>query len=382
MILNYNDFLIESLILESDVVYSNKFKTIVSRVKDNRLVDTILGIENKDIDITYNFFDIKDDNDNFLTFTPDRIANALLSNDKEIVKYQGGKGWLTNNIEANNDIFTHLGYSPVDKSPVYDPPLTEFGEVVSCIKSEKSGKTWCYVKFTNGEGVYNKEKLIDAKKDIKKSIFSKNRQEIRIGRAIRLLLNSSGIKYVDSEIEDFVNKFRSIISIINDVFSRFEIVDGDDLGFWYHKRNYLNPTAGTLGSSCQAVGRLDWLQIYIRNPETVKLVILRSDEDFDKIIGRALLWNLDDGSKMMDYIYTTKDSDSRVFQEYATKNGWSTYNQDKIFVAHLKDTSMQYFPSIDTMNKWNQESGKISNRSFPGSEYIEWTNNDGDGDDD
>jgi hypothetical protein len=377
MMHNYNTFILEKMILESNIVYSNKIRNILSRIKDNKIATKLLEIENQDIDTISNFFDVKKDNDNFFTFTPDKIAQEILGSEKEMVRYIGHRGgWLTNNVEANAAIFDALGYKPETKE-VYHPNGTELGEIISKKTSEKTGKTWCYVKFPGGQGVYNFEKLQSAKEDLKKTVFNKSRQEIRIGRAVRLLLNTVKFSYTDAEIEDFVNKFRSIVAIMNDVFARFQIVEGDDLGFWYNRKNYLHPGRGTLGGSCQAIGRLDWLEIYIKNPNTVRLLILKSEEDFDKIVGRALVWKLENGTYMMDYPYTSKDSDQKVFREYAKMNNWETYEESsrKTFVAYMiPNLEFEKYPSIDTMNSWDPSTGKISNKPFTGSHYIEWTN--------
>ena len=77
LVLEYKEFiseklLIESLILESNVIYSAKFKNILSKMKDNRIAKSLLEIENQDLDVTANFFDVKIDNDNIVTFTNDR----------------------------------------------------------------------------------------------------------------------------------------------------------------------------------------------------------------------------------------------------------------------------------------------------------------------
>lgn len=385
MIYKYTEFLLEKLILESNVIYSDKFRTILSRMKEDKIAEELLKIENKDLDVVSNFFDVKIDNDNVVTFTPDRIAQQILNDSKEYYRYVGGQGgWLTNNINANGKIFEILGFVP-KTTDVYRPNNTELGEIQSKYRSKKTGKTWCYVKFPGGEGVYNFEKLRKEEKDLKKVVFTKNRQEIRTGRAIRLLLTANGVSVTDSEIEKFVNGFRAILSIMNDVFSRFDIVEGDDLGYWYNRKNYLHPGRGTMGSSCQAVGRLDWLEIYIKNPETVKLLILRSEENWDKIIGRALLWKLDNGETLMDFVYTSNDSDEKVFKEYAKSKGWHTREEcyhphDKTFTAYIKPGRLEAYPSVDTMNRWNPETGQISNKNFPGSQAIIWTN-DGDEDD-
>lgn len=387
MLLRYNDFIIESLLLESNVIYSEKFRRVLEKMPNDTIAINLRGIENKDLDVISNFLDVKSDNENFVTFTPDRIAQEILKSDKKAIVYDGGHGgWLTNSLETNSKIFTSLGYAP-KSTDVYAPNNGEVGELISKIKSEKTGKIWCYVKFEKGEGVYNETKLKEPDQDkLNKLIFTKNRQEVRIGRVVRGLLNANkNSGFSDSQIEKFVNDFRGILKVMNDVFSNFAIVEGDDIGFWYNRKNYLDPNRGSLGSSCQAVGRLDWLEIYIKNPETIKLLILKSDEDPNKIIGRSLLWKLDDNNFLMDLTYTMKDSDRKIFLEYAKLKGWNAMNENdsytKTFISHIKPITFDMYPSIDTMNNWDPNTGKISNQYFDGSHYIEWSEEDFDEDD-
>jgi len=391
LVLEYHEFiseriLLENLLLESNVVYSPKFKNVLSKMSNNDIAKSLLEIEEQDLDVTANFFDVKIDNDNIVTFTNDRAAQAILRNDKEMVTWTGNRGaWLTNS-EANQNIFKRLGYEapPID-TPVYQPNRTEVGEVISKWLSAKTNKTWCYVKFENGEGVYNGERLKDAREELKKKIFTTSRQEIRVGRAIRSLLNAKSLKFTDAEIEVFVNEFRGILSVMNDVFSRFELVNGEELYFWYKRENYEFPRMGNLGSSCQAVGRRDWLEIYIDNPDTVSLLILKSFDQPNKIIGRSLIWNLEDGKKLMDFIYVSKDSDKNVFKEYAKSKNFIIRDEihNETWVSYLKPKPDGYesYPSIDTMRYWDRNSGKLSNKSFTGSSEIYW-DNDGEGDDD
>lgn len=379
----YDEFIVEKLILEqllleSNVIYSSKFKKALTKLPDNEIAQKLLEIENQDLDVVSNFFDIKIDNDNILTFTPDRVAQQILGDTREYVNYIGRRGgWLTNNVRTNGAIFARLGFTPTTEE-VFHPNNNLIGEVISEITSEKTGKTWCYVKFPTGEGVYNREKLRTVVDDKQKIVFTKSRQEIRIGRVVRLLLTAYNFNTNDAAIETFVNEFRAVLSIMNDVFSRFEIVEGDDLGFWYNRRNYEFPHQGTLGSSCQAVGNLNWLEIYIKNPQTVKLLMLKSENNDDKIIGRALLWTLDDGRQVMDTIYTSKDSDRNVFIEYGNAKGYLQMNYTDTFVAHINPGTFDQYPSVDNMNNWDPTTGKISNRSFPGSRGIIWSENDDD----
>lgn len=376
----YNNFIVEKLILEqllleSNVVYSGKFKKVLSKMPDNEVAQKLLEIEKKDLDVVSNFFDIKVDNDAVLTFTPDRVAQQILNDDKEYVIYTGRRGgWLTNNLKTNGAMFARLGFTPQTEE-VFQPNNTDPGEVISKATSKKTGKTWCYVKFPTGEGVYNQEKLRAHVVDKPALVFKRSRQEIRLGRAIRLLLAAYNVTFTDSQIEGFVNDYRAAFAIANDVFSRFEIVEGEQLLYWYNRARYEFPHMGMLGGSCQAVGRRDWLQIYIDNPQTVKLLILKSENTDDKIIGRALLWTLDDGRTLMDQIYTSKDSDVRVFREYADAKGYVLMNYRDTFTAHLnpKPEGFRAYPSVDNMRQWNPATGQISNKRFAGSREIIWS---------
>ena len=73
LVLEYREFiservLLENLLLESNVVYSPKFKNVLSKMKDNNIAKSLLEIEEQDLDVTANFFDVKIDNDNIVTF--------------------------------------------------------------------------------------------------------------------------------------------------------------------------------------------------------------------------------------------------------------------------------------------------------------------------
>jgi hypothetical protein len=172
---------------------------------------------------------------------------------------------------------------------------------------------------------------------------------------------------------------------MNDVFSRFEIVEGEQLVFWYHRKNY-ESESGSLGTSCQAVGRADWLEIYSDNPDTVKLLILKSFDNPDKIVGRALLWYLEDGKILMDYTYVSKESDKNVFKELAKSRGYiikeDNYNDTFVAYTKIKIEGYESYPSVDTMRYWNRNTGKISNQWFDGSNEIIWTQDDEENEDD
>ena len=106
-------------------------------------------------------------------------------------------------------------------------------------------------------------------------------------------------------------------------------------------------------------------------------MILKSEDSDDKICGRALLWTLDDGRQLVDTIYVNKDSDANVYREYAAAKGYVLMNYRDTFVAHIKPEECDKYPSIDNMNEWDPTTGKISNKSFPGSRHMYWSEDDG-----
>lgn len=381
---SYDEFiserlLLESLLLESNIVYSPRMRLALGRIKGDKIADSLMGIENKDVDTPSNYFDIMLDKNDSVTFTPDRKAKEILGNSEELVTYAGKKGgFLTHNIEENGEIFKELGYEPEGEKPYKPEDRKEVGRIISKAVSKVTGKVFCYVEFKGGKGVFNQTVLAPVGEDKIKLVWTKNRQEIKVGRIARILLKNANptANIVDRDIELFVNAFKAVVDILNDKFALFERVSGEEIAYWYHNRNYYK-VQGSLGSSCQAPGRLDWLEIYTKNPETVNLLILHAEEDPSKISGRALLWKLDSpaGQTYMDYVYSIKDSDYNLFKEYAKENGWITfYDRKGVMETHIKPIKYTGWPSIDTMRYWDPKTGKVSNNGFPGGVGMNWTN--------
>ena len=327
MIKRYLEFVNESieLVLESDVVYSKMFRTALTKI-ENPISKILLDVENKDLPVSSNYFDLARGKNDTLSVIPDRKAKEILGDTKEMVRFTGsGGGWLKHS-DANKSIFQQLGYEP--EGDAYQPNSIAIGEVISKMTSQTSGKVWCYVKFPEGKGVYNQEKLRVVDERLKE-VWSKNRQEVRIGRAIRALLTVAGENVLDKDLEVFVNQWKATVDKINDRFQYFDVVDGEDIGHWYHHSNY-KERSGCLGSSCMSNVNSNYFDIYIKNVDVCKLIILRSIEDDSLIVGRALLWTLSDGKKFVDRIYTIQDSDVQLFRDYAKENGWHTKQYNSI----------------------------------------------------
>jgi hypothetical protein len=384
MLFKYTEFISESyLILESNVIFSDKIRKVLSKI-DLPISKDILDLENKDIDVSSNYFDIIHDKNDKVSFIPDRKAQEILNDTKVYVKFIGNDGGWLKHKDVNSEIFKSLGYEP--EGDPYKPSNSEVGEIISKITSDKSGKTYAYVKFENGESVYNLDKLriFD---NISKNVWIKNRQEINIGRAFRALLTSSGKKVVDKDIELFVNKFKSVVDKLNDRFSDFDLVKGGDIAYWYNCDNY-KKRSGTLGNSCMSDVDDAFFDIYVSNPDVCNLLILKAKDDSDKIIGRALLWTLRSGVKFLDRIYTVDDSDVNLFRDYAKEMGWYSkyYNGSSAesivydlngnmsslpnFLVDIRKGYYEQYPYLDTFKYWDKDNGILTIERGGGADYT------------
>ena len=370
MIINYKDFLFESMISESTVVYSDKFRKLINGI-DSPVAKALIEIESKDLNVTNNYIDISDKE--LISFIPDRKAQDILNpaNAEKNVIYDGDGGILTHS-PSNNNIFNLLDYTPLE-SGMYKPPIGTVGEVISKAVGPSSGKTYLKIKFPDGISVINKDKV--RQQDVSLLPFTKNRQTVRTGRGIKGLLSAGEFKFKESEIEKFINLYKSEIDKMNDIFRKFDLVKGDDIAYWYNFEKYEKQRGlgtGTLGSSCMCAVPSNYFQIYTRNTDVCQLLILKND-DGDKIKGRALVWKLKkpDGVTYMDRIYTHNDSDVELFRQYAKSKGWyykpennhrptndmvnsegNVIEMGTIFVQ-LGDYSYSKYPYLDTLKAYN-----------------------------
>ena len=377
MLNKYQDFLFESIILESILVYSDEFRQIISNI-ESPVAKVLLDIESKDLTLANNYIDITDNKEE-ISFISDKKAQTLLNPEstKRVVYYIGGGGILKHS-DSNKEMFEMLDYQPIgDKS--YKPTTEEKGEVQARATSTSTGKVYLKVKFTNGVSVISEEKV--RYEDLTKVPFLLNRQKIRVGKGIRGILKSSNFSFSDSDIEKFVNSYRGEIDKLNDVFKQFELVKGDRIKYWYNLNNYqFDSPIGQLGKSCMRYEKCQkYFDIYTQNPDVCSLLILKT-EDGESIKGRALVWNLDNpqGTTYMDRIYTHEDSDIEIFKEYAQKNGWYRkhynnyqesgyiYDPNGIEVAlgelsvKLKKGEYDYYPYLDSLKYYNTHTGELS----------------------
>lgn len=383
MLKKYNDFLFESLILESVVVYSDKFRELLKKI-DSPVSQALLDFDSMDLKVSNNYLDVNDKET--ISFITDRKAQEILNQKDKFAIYVGGSGFLKHS-EANSEIFELLEYEPIGDS-TYHPQNGEKGEILKKAQSPNSGNVYVKIKFPGGLTVINETNLRAV--NVELLPFEQNRQTIRIGRGIKGILNATDQKFTDSDIEQFVNKYKSAWDEMNDIFRKFELVSGEKIAFWYNYQNYAEQR-GTMGSSCMRHVRPDFFDIYVKNPDKVSLLILKSDDD-QKIKARALVWNLDNPKvTFVDRIYTNDDSDVNLFKQYADSKGWYykrnqnssndriligkdsvTLDEGPLLVTLLNENNGGYrnYPYLDTLKYFNTSSGELTTQDKRGHSYV------------
>ena len=216
------------------------------------------------------------------------------------------------------------------------------------------------------------------------------RTYLKVGRLVGKLLPKRLIdEYLSSsDIEEFVNIYKSFFDVSN---RRLEVVDGEKLRKYYLANNYYRLERGTLWKSCMRYSdRQRFLDIYVQNPEKVKMLVMLSVQDgVERVRGRALLWEAEDMNgnkiKVMDRIYTIFDSDILVFKKWARESGYITkayqnaktqniYDINGEDTLNLKVTLDRHllgtYPYLDSFQFYNMDTGTFYNNTRSDYEYT------------
>jgi hypothetical protein len=176
--------------------------------------------------------------------------------------------------------------------------------------------------------------------------WTTQRTNLNVGRFFTRVFKTVGVTISDRDRETLVNSYKSVWKLSKDG-DRFELVKGEDIRKWYLETNY-QFNKGQLSNSCMRYERCQkYLDIYVENPEVCSLLILHG-EDMTKIVGRALVWVTEDGSKYLDRIYTNFDSDKNLFMEWAKKNGIEHSYQNDNLKVRLNKSNFNSYPYMDT----------------------------------
>lgn len=336
MISKYNSFiedlLLEKAINESFLYYSPNARKALSRIKNNDIASDLLNSEGTDVKPDMTFIDLG--KEGYLSFITMRNAKPLIT-----AKY------------PNSDWAEKIDTQAMPDVQLYSNDLHEFDMHGG---NDASG------------------------------VFTKSRNEVALGRFVNKLFPG---KYNSKQIEEFINSFKASLEKAGEY---FDLVEGDDIEFWYRSDNY-KEKSGTLGNSCMAQKR-NLFGIYTQNPDVCKMLILKED---DKILGRALVWklasikhmskNVEGVEYFMDRQYTIKDSDVQKFRNYAKEQGWCyksynnhhsysivTINDEEKNVAmtvQVKDKDYNRYPYMDTFRRYDVNNGILHNDDEQDSEY-------------
>ena len=329
MISKYNSFsldlLLEKAINESFLYYSPNVRKGLSRIKSNDIAADLLGSEGTDVKPDMTFIDLG--KEGYFSFITMRNAKPLI-----LAKYP------TNDFSVN-----------IDTKPMPDPES-----------------------YSNDLHEYD---MLDGG-NLGTGIFTKSRNEVGLGRFVNKLFPG---KYNSKQVEEFVNSFKASLEKAGEY---FDLVEGEDIAFWYNSDNY-KENSGTLGNSCMA-RKTNLFGIYTQNQDVCKMLILKED---DKIIGRALVWKLasikhikqdvEGIEYFMDRQYTIKESDVQKFKNYAKEQGWcyKSYNNhhslstvtidgvEKNVDMTIKVATKDYnrYPYMDTFKRYDVNNGILHN---------------------
>ena len=336
--LEYNRFklnmILESLVNESMFYYSDEFRVVLNRIKDNDIAQSLLKLKGTDVKPDMTFIDV-DDKEGFITFS--QIKKAI-SNVRK---------WSEDYIKVHRD---SINVDAVERG------------IDSFVADIEKGN------YIDG----------DVTQSLKDDIYTKSRNSVKLGKLINSIFPG---EYSAKEVEEFVNKYKS--KFVDE--KKFELVEGEDIVHWYNKDNYLIED-GSIGSSCMRhSGCRNYFKIYTDNVGICQLLIMKDNDDESKIVGRALVWKftnvnkeeLKEATYYMDRVYVCKDVYYEDFKDYAIKNGWAyrtshgygisdvTYKGTKYSYVKMEIQldvyDVEQYPYMDTFKRLDIREGILYN---------------------
>jgi hypothetical protein len=243
-------------------------------------------------------------------------------------------------VTDKNDTLSMINISRINRAISHDPDILSFiGTIPEELRVDHIISHAAH--SSNGVNWINK-------------LWNSQRTDVKVGRyAKRVLTSVAKLTVKDSDIEIFVNLYKSSFDYEKGLKDRLEIVSGDDIKDWYSEDTY-QTGGGSLNNSCMRYSKCQkYFDIYTKNPEVCQMLILKNENN--KLIARALIWKLVNEQTYMDRVYTVNDSDTNIFKEYATEKGWSTYyGRNNDMKVQLKNEEYNKFPYMDTFYSYNK----------------------------
>ena len=162
-----------------------------------------------------------------------------------------------------------------------------------------------------------------------------NRQTGKPGRIFQKLIAKEFKQY---DWEQFVNRFKATMCCS----TNFELVQGSDITYWYNEEHYYR-CQGTLGNSCMKYSHCaPYFKVY---EDHAKMLITTKG---GLLTGRAIVWELEDGTTILDRIYTCFDYLENCFIEYAKDHKW--WIRQNNHLLNNGDDQAWYSPDDDYAN--------------------------------
>ena len=292
-------------------------------------------------------------------------------------------------VDKHRDSIASLILSSEDVDSITDNisfiDKTSKNDMVSFIQQNRISRMYDESKI---EGETFSDWIKRVSSDMDSKIWKSQRSELAIGRFARRVVAASKVRLIqlDSKIEEFVNRYKSLYDNLKDGDLLFELVSGEEIRKWYLVDNYESET-GQLGNSCMRKKNCQpFFDIYTKNPDKVKLLILKSKDNPSKIAGRALVWKIND-KFFMDRVYTIRDSDYLLFKNYCETNSWMSsisYSDFRKMNIQLDKWEFSAYPYMDTFKYLNHKTGVLSadDGSWPSSNVWKLEDTTGGYDDD
>jgi hypothetical protein len=149
------------------------------------------------------------------------------------------------------------------------------------------------------------------------------------------------------EVEDLISYFQK-----GDI-DNFKIVTGEQLRAAYHCENH----DGDTGSCMRHTSAQPYFDMLVNNPKQVGMLVLMNPKN-NKIRGRALIWNLDNGERFIDNVYVVNKEFRKDFNSYIEQNNLSKSTNDTVTL----DNGGEYdeYPYLDTFMYYTPETGVLS----------------------
>ena len=356
------------------MVYSKEFASVLSKVK-SPVAQNLLSLRGKELDVLQNYIDVCRDKDDTITYVqnnrvkPEHFDRFMVTDTSAFI--------------ASEKLLSIFGLHRSGRLTPLPGTICKLHKIVSEAEIRKFMRMHpgdlFWFKSDNG-GNYFQIKTTPEPRGIEKMEFPDIKgSEFKVGRFAKRALEVAQIEVSDKDVELFVNLYKAEIAKLNDIFGNFRLVEGEDIRKWYREESYRRGD-GPLNGSCMRYDKCQrFMDIYVKNSDKIKMLILLDEYDPEKIIGRALVWKLDDGTTFMDRIYYIKDSTIHVFKDYAMSNEWKykkdqnnspktavmlgdNVSDDQRLKITLPELEYTYFPYVDTikfMTRGNISKGEI-----------------------